>query len=65
LARVRLQRTKNTWTRLTWPLLRRFKKLPAHAAPTYIAGIDEEGWTVERGHPSGVVVRSSKHESEN
>jgi hypothetical protein len=64
LARVRWQRAKNTWTHLTWPLRRRLGKLPAHAAPTYIEGIDDEGWTIEGRRPSGDVVRFTADESE-
>jgi hypothetical protein len=64
LARVRWQRAKNAWTFTTWPLRRRLEKLPSHAAPTYIKGIDPDGWTIECGRPSGSVVRASIDESD-
>jgi hypothetical protein len=64
LVPVRWQRTKNAWTFVTWPLRRRLGKLPAHAAPTYIKGIDADGWTIEGGRPSGIVVRALTDEGE-
>jgi hypothetical protein len=56
---VRWQGARNAWTRLTWPIRRRIRRLPDHAAPTYLEGIDEEGWLIESRGPSGVVVRGS------
>ena len=59
LVPVRWQRTRNALVFIAWRLSRRLRKLPAHAAPTYIKGIDADGWTIEGGRrPSGTIVRA-------
>jgi hypothetical protein len=50
LAPARLQRARNAWLRISWPVIRRWRRLPSFTRPPQILGVDENGFEINAAH---------------
>jgi hypothetical protein len=50
LTPVRLQRARNAWLRMSWPVVRRWRRLPSFTRPPQILGVDENGFEIDATH---------------
>jgi hypothetical protein len=65
LTPVRLQRARNVWLRMSWPVVRRWRRLPKVARPPQILGVDENGFEIDAAHQRRrdvVVMPKDEHD---